>query len=281
MSKVIEKITSPAGTSYVVSDILGENDVYTTYKCILSDERVCFMKIAKSPACNGLLDREAYVLRSLASEAARIEEIYAEKNSGKPPLNYHICFPKLEETFVAVKQGGLRVNVVSFFELTDSITDLAPMAYITTREKMRVDPKTSAWMLGKMLKFLRFTHNMGISIGKLSGENILLQRANHLVAVYDWTDAVLVGETPLDEDSAREEIMQLAHAIFAVLGGDPITGTIPDDKQLPDSRFAEFLKHLADGKDCSAKNAHVAFYELIENMWGIKYHPYTDYELHA
>ena len=278
MTEIIEQITSPTGATYVIGSVLGENEIYTTYKCTLPDKRICFLKMARSVACNGLLDREAYVLQSLKNEATRIEESYAEEKPDNPPLNYHICFPKLEETFLAEKQGGLRMNVLSFFELTDSITDLAPMAYISSREEMRVDPKTSAWMLGKTLKFLRFTQSVGISIGKLSGEKILLQRENHLIGIYDWTNAVMT-EAPLDEDSAREEIVGIAQAAILALGGNPITGILPESEQLSDSRFATFLKQLADGKECSAKNAHITFYELIESMWGKKYHPYTAYEL--
>lgn len=280
MPELIGQIDGPSGNVYTIGGLLGQNEVYDTYKCTLPDGRICFAKVAAMNAMNGRLDREVYILNQIAEHTVRIEASYAEKFPGSAPLNYHICFPKAEETFLFVdKAGKRRVSIVSLFELTENITDLAPMAYIGSRENTRVDPKTSAWMLGKMLKVLVFTHSIGLSLGSLSGEKILLQRDNHLVALLDLTNAVFTGDERLDEESARIEIMQLAQAVFDVLGGNFALGTIPEDKQLPDDRYAAFLKSLADGKETSAKNAHMMHYSLIEEMWGIKYHPYTAYEI--
>lgn len=280
MPELIGQIDGPSGNVYTIGGLLGQNEVYDTYKCTLSDGRICFAKVAASSAMNGRLDREAYILAQVAEHAARVEASYAEKFPGSGPLNYHICFPEVEETFLfADKEGKRRVNIVSFFELTEHITDLAPMAYIGSRELTRVDPKTSAWMIGKMLKLLVFTHSIGLSLGNLSGEKILLQRDNHLVALLDFTSAVFTSDDRLDEELARAEIMQLAQAVFDVLGGDFALGTIPEDEQMPDDRYAVFLKSLADGKETSAKNAHKMHYSLIEEMWGKKYHPYTAYDL--
>lgn len=265
--------------SYVVDQKLGGTDRFTLYRATsdtLPDQQF-ILKIATGVTHNGALDREAFLLRSMGEEATRLEEEFARVSHNAGPLNYQLCFPQLIETFIVNDQGGRRV-VVMGFAITNELERLAPIAQIRTREHVRVDPMTSAWIMGKLLKILVFAHSQEIAVGNLSGENILIERDHHCVTIFDWS-AASFHKGGLPHDVLREEIRKAAREVVLLLGGDPLTGKIPDDDQLKDGRYAEFLGGLARDGCIDARKAHSVFYEVVEALWGRKFHPYTSYPL--
>ncbi len=266
---------------YPVGKPLGKPDHrFRLYECGLPDElnHTGILKIASEIENNGELDREALALQMMRKEAARLEGEYAKvKKKPEYMMNYQFFFPNLVDTFVCEEQGGRRVNILSFEEIANEREDLVPIAHIVSRDRVRVDPRTSGWILGKLLKLLVFTHPQGIS-GNLLGSNILLNRQQHYVSVFDWTEALL-GDAPVSEDVAREEISQVAREVTLVLGGDPETGEIPPDAQLEDGRYQEFLSRLVDGEESDAGEAHRQFYELIDELWPRGFHKWSTYSL--
>lgn len=269
-------ITSPAGNTYEVLKLIGKTDPFNLYECRLTDGRECILKIATTAAANDLLDREAFLLQTMREDAARLEAEYAEVKKGEMLLNYQFCFPGLVETFIDPDQGDRRINILSFFEISKKLSDLVPISHLMSRDHVRVDPKTSAWMLGKLLKLLVFTHSLGIRIPNLDGENIIINRDEHFVAVADWTQAAQ-GEAPLSSAFAMREIEQVAEQVILALGGNLETGEIPPDKQLGDGRYEELLFRLSRGAYADAKTAHGEFYELVGTLWPRGFHPFTAY----
>jgi len=161
----------------------------------------------------------------------------------------------------------------------DGLSTLVPVGHITSRDCVRVDPKTSAWMLGKLLKLLVFLHSQNISLGPhVTGENILIERHEHYVIVFDLTGAVFHSEG-IPQEIAREEISQAAREVIYVLGGDPDMGVLPKDEQDADGRYANYVLGLARGGECDAKEAHAKFYELVRSLWPREYWPFTSHPL--
>lgn len=271
-------VTGPEAT-YSIDQKLGGTRAFTLYRC-QSDARPgeqCILKIATSVEHNGLLDREAYLLRLMQEEAARLEIEYAEKTDGKGTLNYRLAFPEVLETFIATEHQERRALMLGFNAVND-LSELVPVTHVRTRDHVRVDPMTSAWILGKLLKVLVFAHSQGIVIKNLSGGNILIIRERHGVVIFDWSAAVLY-EGAMPRDSGREEICKVAREAMLLLGGDLLTGKIPDDDQLMNDRYAGLLWSLVCGKYGKASDAHKEFYELVEELWGRVFHPYTTYPL--
>jgi hypothetical protein len=273
------EITSPSGKIYVVGEELGKNERFKLYHCIFEENQVCILKIARKPAFNGLLDREAFILETMKKEADAIEAEYGEiRKPEEPPLNYHYFFPQLIETFVSAEQNGSRIIILSQAHIASDLNKLKPISHLITRDNVRVDPKTSAWILGKLLKLLVFTHSQNITIGDLDGSNILINGEQHYVSIFDWSDAI-IGNGQMPENVAANEVSQVAREITLILGGDLATGELPKDKQLEDTRYEDFIKNLFNESEPSAKLAHQKFYELIESLWPRGFHKFNTYYL--
>lgn len=272
MNKGANLDTYPAGKP------VGEFATFNLYECQVSDpdDRTGILKIATAVKYNSLLDREGLVLQMLKDAADRIELEYGKKYPDKR-MNYQLLFPVLEATFVAPEQGNRRVNIIHFPELAEKREDLIPLSNITS-DGFRIDPKSSAWIMGKFLKSLVFTHSINISIGGIDASKLIIHPKNHLVNIFDWSEAILhTGKIP--EEVVRMEISALARIVVKLLGGDLEHRTLPESDQLVDNRFVTFLMQLAKEGSPSANQAHQDFYTIVESMWERKYHPFTTIRL--
>lgn len=272
------EVKTKGGITVAIGDLKAETDAYKIYAITLPEKKAGMLKIGISAADNGILDREAFVLQYLKKEAVRLEESYASKHPGNPPLNYQIVFPELLESYIDKEQDGRRVNVMSLTAVADKLSDLSPLSWISEREGIRIDPRTSAWILGKLLKALSFAHNQGVMVKDLSGDNILINRNEHLVHIFGWEQAQIYSD-PVPAPEAADEISQITQQVVIALGGNPDTGDIPADEQLEDSRYADMIKSLVRGEARNASDAHSAFYALIRSMWPTSFHHFTAYKL--
>lgn len=256
--------------------LLGETEQFRTYECNLPDGGAGILKIAATVADNNLLDREAMLLRMMRNEAARLEEEYAKvKKNPLHMLRYEFCFPDLADSFIAEDQEGRRINILRF-HLVGDLGHLVPIEHISERDKVRIDPKTSAWMLGKTLKGLVFAHSENIAIENLE-ENILIERGDHYVILFDWSAAVIYpGGIP--QETARGEIARAAQKVIVALGGNSETWQIPADPQDADGSYTRYLHYLADGNEYDASRAHTRFYEIVRSLWPHRgFWPFTSY----
>lgn len=268
-------LTGPSGATYQVgTKQLGKTEEFTLYECTLPDGRKAMLKIAATVGMNGHLDREAYILQTLKEEADLLEEEYAKKTDHKNlPLNNHFFFPELIETFVSDEQGKRRVTILGVSHICEALEQLMPLSFLVESGK-RVDPRSSAWILGKLLKLLVFTQPQGFSLGEITGENILINAKEHFVCIFDWTKAGLTIGTPISEELAAKEIALLAKEVLAILGAAE-DGSLPADEQLADDQYENFLKQLALGTKYDSFITHKEFYELIRSLWPREYHPFT------
>lgn len=263
---------------FTVVKLIGKTKTFNLYICKADgDDRQLILKIATAVEYNGLLDREAFLLRSLRTRAEELEAAYARVKKGPEMLNYQICFPDIVDSFIAAGQGDRRVNVLRFTGV-DDVGELVPLRHVVSRDRVRVDPRTSAWIMGKLLKALAFFHGEGVFVDHLNGDSILIERKQHYVVVFDWvTAAQYPDEVPVDD--VVKDISDAAREVIIVLGGDPDMGTLPPDAQLEDGRYAAMLHSLASGRYTDAGEAHAEFYKLIRVLWPRAYHPYTSYPL--
>lgn len=257
----------------VVDGCIGQTDTFTLYECKLPDDKPGILKIAKEVENNGILDREALILGTLLETALKVEKNDAEKGGEKSKLGYQCFFPKLVEYFVSSDQGGRCVLILDFSEVAKKLTDLVPLDHIMSREQKRIDPKTSAWIMGRLLKLLHFANWLGISV-TINGDNILINPERHKVVIFDWSKSTIV-QGPVQKDISREEISSAAKEVITTLGGNIESGEIPASDQLTSSWYKDFLWSLACGEYCDAGKAHTAFYKLIQSNWPSKFHPFT------
>lgn len=270
--------TKPNLDTYPPGKLIGRFDKFNLYECQVSDpeDHTGILKIAKAMEHNSLLDLEGLVLQTLKDAAEQIELEYGRKNPGQR-MNYHLLFPILEATFVAPEQDNRRVNIINFPKLAKNREELVPLSNIT-RDGFRIDPKSIAWVMGKFLKALVFTHSINISIGGIDASKLIIHPKDHLVTIFDWSEAILHTEK-MSEEIVRMEISTLARIAFRLLGGDLEHGKLPESDQLVDDRFETFLLQLAKEGSPSVAQAHQDFYKLVESMWERNYHPFTTIRL--
>lgn len=260
--------------SYKVGNKVAETEKYRLYLCRPSGATADhLLQVSSAVEYNGALDRAAYILEKLFAEAMRLEEEYERvKKDPKHLLNYQLCFPEVVDTFVLASQGGRRVNILAFREISD-VRVMVPLSNIAHRDRLRVDLRTSVWIMGKLLKILAFAHDAGITVGDLGLGNILIELEQHYVVIFNWADARLMtgGVT---RSVVREEIMCAARATIEILGGTP-EGGIPDDGSPAHMPYQHHLIELARNVAGNASRAHQEFYALVDELLPHGYHPFT------
>lgn len=261
-------------TRYRVGDRVAETDTYRIYTCI--DEtsgQELMLQIATETTYSGGLDRAAYVLRELKKTADIFEAEYAKTGNGGL-LSYERLFPLVVDSFVPEDQGKRRVVILAFNEV-DAIRTLVPLSNIRRKDQLRVDLKSSAWIMGRLLKLIGFAHGEGITIRSLSGGNILLEPSQHFAVVFDWSSAQMY-QSKIPVQDRRRDIASAAKAVFAAIGGDIRTGTFPyviDNEE--DQRYVDYVWNLVRRPSSDADKIHTEFYALIEEIFGRKFRPFT------
>lgn len=257
--------------SYVVGQEVARAPRYNLYMCTTKDGRECLLQVAASQEFNGSLDCEVYVLKTLKTSADALQEEYARDNPDKF-LNYDLGFPEVVDSFVCSEQGNRRINILAFRNVSQ-VSKMVPISGIVKRDKLRVDLKTSAWIMGKLLKMLSFAHNEGIAVEKVGGDNILIEPDQHYVLIFDWSKAkVYTGEIPAEV--RRLEISRAAKTVITVLGGDFQKEEIPDDGEECFAGYREVIFEIANGDFNDALRAHQKFYEFVEKNWK-GFYPFT------
>lgn len=260
---------------YQIHAKVAEADKYRLYLCEQEGTgRQCLLQIANAIEHNGKLDRSAYLLGELKRHSDELEAEYADmKEDPKDMLNYDLGFPELMESFICQDQGGRRINILTFKNVEDA-SKTVPLSNITAKDRRRVDLRTSVWIMGKLLKLLVFIQSKKISVGLVTGNNILIEPDQHYVLIFDWSYAQIHMED-ISFEMRRQEISQAAQVVITALGSDLASDVFPNDGDEAFDRYIDHLLRLARGSESNAKRAHSQFYELVDLLWKREYYPFT------
>ncbi len=257
---------------YRVIKEVAKSKYYHIYLCEQKDTgRQCLLQIASVAEHNGKLQRAAYILTEFARHADKLEEEYEKvKTDPKVLLNYKLGFPELVDSFICQEQGGRQINILAFRNVED-VSDMVPLVNITAKDNLCIDLRTSAWIMGKVLKLLDFAYGQGISVGLMTSENILINAEQHYVVIFDWIAAQTHDET-VPKEIQRREISQAASAVVIALGGNVKTGIFPEKGN---KEYIDYLLKLARGNVSNAGKAHKDFYEIVDKTWKREFYPFT------
>lgn len=272
------EIRGPSGKFYVIGSELGVNEKFKLYQCSDGDNNVCILKIARKAAWNGLLDREAFLLQLLAKEVEELETEYEKVKKDDKKLNYHFFFPELIESFTSPEQKNSRISVVSFKHIAKKLSDLTPIGHLTSRESVRIDPRTSAWILGKLLTLIAFAKSQSVLINNITGDNVLINRDQHYVTIFDWSEASL-GLDKIPNDLVVSDVIKATKEVIKLLGGDNLTGKLPEDKQLEGNDYEKYLLELSSGRIKDVVQAHKQFYQIVLSAWPREFYQFTTYTI--
>lgn len=264
-------IVESSTARYEVLKLVARASTYSLYICRDTSEKGYLLQIASERAYNGGIERAAYVLRSLMEASRQHDEIYMKDHEGHR-LHFDRLFPDLIETFISEQQERRRVNILSFTDVPD-VTHLLPMSNLKSKDRLRVDPKTNAWILGRLLKLMTLVHAEGVTIRTLSSNNVLLEPDKHFAIVLDWSSSRMhQGDAPIDDVTA--DVVHAAQAAYDALGDVDNGHYIFDDA---DMRYIDLLRRLvgSEAGTITADQAHAMFYELVREIWPIEFHPFT------
>lgn len=269
-------VNGRTGTTYDVWMQVAETPRYRLYKAgmegVVGD---LLLQVAATLEHNGSLDRAAYILKKLEGHAEALEEKYAEvKDDPKHFLNYQLCFPELVDTFVPADQGDRRVNILRFRGI-EKVGAVVPLSTLVERDRLRVDMRTSVWIMGKLLKILVFLHDVQVSMGDATLGNILIEPDQHYVILFNWADAQVMQEG-LGREQANEEVMAMARNVIEVLGGSLDEG-IPGDGSPEHRAYELILLELAKSGWGSAARAHKEFYKAVDSIWPRGFYRFTTF----
>ncbi|MFZ2049174.1 MAG: hypothetical protein WAV25_02690 [Minisyncoccia bacterium] len=263
-----------SGKSYEVGQRVAETERYRLYLCRPEGESSDhLLQIAVEVEHNAALDRASYVLERLEEEARKIEEEFAKvKTEPNHFLNYQLCFPKVVGSFIPDDQGGRRVNILCFREVED-VGKVVPLQNLVETDKLRADLRSSAWIMGKLLKILIFLNDANVVAHDLSLGNVLIEPEQHYVIIFSWADAELKAGA-VGRAITRSEIQAAARVVIEVLGGT-LEGGIPGDGGQEHVQYQKFLFDLAHGSESNAALAHMSFYKLVDSLWPRGFYPFT------
>lgn len=241
--------------------------------------REYLLQVAKTRADNEAIDRSAYFLKKLAEAAAAAEAAFAQVKAEEwMCLNYDVMFPQLVDTFrLGEEQGRRKANVLGF-KLVPEVRLYVPVGNITARDRLRVDMRTSIWIMGKALKMLDFAHANGIEVGNLGSESLLIQPEQHFVCLFDWRSAVMHPQG-VPQDIRRREIKELTSTVIGLLSGDADRRFFHEEDVPGFLEYTEYLLLLAAGGEADTQRAHNTFYAIVDKHYERKFYPFTTHPL--
>ncbi len=256
--------------TYDVIDMLAATAAYRVYLARdITNDTHCLLQVAAKREVNGNLERAAFLLGRF-KKAADIYDVEYAKTHERKHLHHDRLYPAVVESFVSSEQGDRRVNI---FNLTNvkNILAIVPLSSLRQKDRLRIDPETSAWIMGRLLKLLNFTHGEGVLNGALTARNVLLHPEQHFAVTLDWSVArVFPGVVPAE--FAVSDIASAATAVFEAIGGDATTEAWPYEGHVS---YVSLLRRLMRGHESDASKAHDRFYELVREEYGNEFHPFT------
>jgi len=260
--------------------MVAKNSRYRLYNCTDEDGRELLFQVAADSSHNGEISRNAWVLSRLAKRSDEIEAEYAATQTGADwvvPLNYKLGFPEVHDSFITQTK---QVNILGFRNVP-SVKSMIPVIKIW-KDSLRVDLRTSAWMAGKLLKLLVFTHDHRFQVGdgQISGNNLLIEPDEHYILIFDWSKAV-IHDGQVSAKVKRGEIKAAAQVIIEALGDDLERA----QENEHDVTYTNYLRSLAVSGESDASKAHETFYRIIDDLcenpdsvWEKGFYKFTTYD---
>jgi len=212
----------------------------------------CVLKIVCDAADGDLLDREADTLRALWSSPVE---------GGDHFTRY---LPRLVD--VTRTADGRAVNVLTSGEGVHD--EYYSIEQILAAHPDGLSVRHMVWMGNRMLELLAWVHKIGVVHGALLPAHIMYRPRDHAGMLWNWCFAtklpdheklpamvpdykswypseLLAGRPPMPADDTA----MLARCLIQVLGGDPLTGEVPerafeDERDKDPTRIIELVRSM-------------------------------------
>jgi hypothetical protein len=143
--------------------LIGRGDIANLYQV-----RQGLLKIARDPADNDLMRREAAALTQLQGEVA-------------PRLRAY--FPRLIE---AHRRQDPRSGIQRRANVIGALAGFRSLAEVRAAFPRGVDPRDAAWMWRRLLVAIGAAHRAGVVHGAVLPEHVMIHPAEHGLVLVDW-----------------------------------------------------------------------------------------------
>lgn len=252
--------------TYRVDETLARGDIATVYAGRTGDGTDVALKIADQSNDNDLLQHEARVLGLLLAR----------------PDKTAIHFAPPRDQF---RTGDGRLG--SVFARLDGLDLTAIRDIYRGRGEPGLPARHVVWILRRALAGLGWAHSQGILHGNVDPAHVLVRGRDHMVWLVDWCWAVVdpahTGQTfkalndiySPPEVGARgkptpaSDLYALGKCAIHVLGGDPVSKTMPDAVA---PKLARFIRYLCvesqGGRGQDAWELYTQLEKIREQIWG-------------
>lgn len=241
-----------------VGNLFGETSKFRIYLGVQGDGEFVILKVAKTFESGAALAEEASKLNTLCYLEKEIHDLEAEQGKNS---HYDWLFARLKSSFMEPTQQNRRINVYTTPDI-DSAT-LIPLSKLSANTK--IDAKTSVWILGRFFKFYSFyeltkdENDSATRYPTFSPGDYLIGPDKHRLIYFNHS-----GE--MQAAVANDFVKAIVEFI--------LDWTIIEDS--PDEqRYLELLNDFALYGRSSIAAAHKELYNLVDEIWGVKFHPFT------
>lgn len=264
--------------TYEVSQALAKGLRANFYLCReVNTERRLILMIAQDLELNPYLERVTYSLGRLKDYSDAYEEEYAKQQCAEGAteiklLHYDWLFPQVFDSFCSIEQDGRKILILDY----PDADLLGGMPLMQIRKKnLRVDLKTSAWIMGRFLKLLSFLQgsNAWIQVGI---DDYFLIPDQHRLLKLDFSDLLILADCSPGRRAI--EIRQAAKIILNLIGVTWDAKYWKYEYELEDEKDKQYLNILAwlyYHTPSHSFSAYESFYCVVNEIWGRKFHPFT------
>ena len=244
-----------------IDNRIGESAKVHIYLGTAEEDSRVIVKVSKTFEDGNILAKEA-IRFGLMHTFYQKAVVPALEAPGVKNPHFDWLFARLLSSFMDPFQEDRRVNILTVPDT--SVAKLTPLAKL--RDKTEIDTRTSVWILGRLFKFYGFFEIMAIADNSSAARYPLFSPGDYL----------------LGPERHRLIYYNYSGDMTAVIANDfvkKVTGYIKDwtvgDDNDADKRYLELIKDLSENGRESFEHAHGELYRLANELWGIKYHPFT------
>lgn len=195
-------------------------------------------------------------------------------------LHFDLLFPSLVENFTSSEgQGRRQINILSFTDM--DAREFMPLTQIMAKNQ-RVDLKTSAWIIGRMLKLLGFVIMSRVS-ASFTPEKFLLGPEKHHLMLLDWVNAHTVFGSSVEDVNLN--ILRIGQCGLDLIGAtyDQKNWEYAYPLEENEYEYIDFLHRMATLSGNFYRSyddalvPHRLFYSVVDRAWGKAYHPFTTF----
>lgn len=234
----------------------------------VADGEIKLLKVPYDKLCNNLIQNEADFLRFLAEKSEESER-KNEELGNVYLIHYDWLFPVLEDSFLTgPEQGGRQMNLLSIRDA--QVDDFVPLAKMFS--DYRVDARTSAWMLGRMLKLQTFVEQCGASFCA-HRDYIIFEPKNHRLVYLNWLDATR------NPDNCEDNVASLKESVNCFMCwtnwySEEEGLEYDSDRFKNEAKLLKTYSFLAE-YEIDAMEAHYMLYKTLDSIWERNYYPFT------